>query len=115
MGVRRLLCVFLGAALCAAWNNSVARTPPLGFSNWNYWRNNFNASVFRETAKFMRDKGFLQAGYNYITLGGIGYAAGATPGGNITRNAYALISSNTHIPIITPTPSHTPSHALSHC
>ena len=87
----RLWCaVFLGP-LCAAWDNSVARTPPLGFSNWNYWRNNFNASVFRETAKFMRDKGFLQAGYNYITLGGIGYAAGATPGGNITRNATGFL------------------------
>ena len=39
----------------------------------------------------MRDKGFLQAGYNYITLGGIGYAAGATPGGNITRNATGFL------------------------
>ena len=33
------------------------------------------------------DEGFLSAGYTYITLGGIGYAEGATPGGNITRNA----------------------------
>ena len=33
----------------------------------------------------------MQAGYNYITLGGIGYAAGATPGGNITRNATGFL------------------------
>ena len=46
----------------------------------------------------MKESGLLAAGYNYITLGGIGYAQGGTwaPGahgwgpagkGNITRNA----------------------------
>eukprot|EP00947_MAST-08B_sp_MAST-8B-sp1_P005045 g5045.t1 len=58
-----------------------------GFNNWNQWANHINASIFRETAQFMKDKGFLAAGYEYVTLGGIGYANGSTPGGNITRNA----------------------------
>lgn len=70
-----------------ALDNGVARSPPLGYSNWNYFHNKINASIFHDTAKFMKDNGFLEAGYNYITLGGIGYANGSTPGGNITRNA----------------------------
>ena len=35
----------------------------------------------------MKDRGFLSAGYTYITLGGIGYANNSQPGGNITRNS----------------------------
>merc|ERR1719272_555695 len=71
----------------AAWNNGVARTPPLGYSNWNNFHNNINSSLFIDTARFMKDNGFLAAGYNYITLGGIGYLNNSAPGGNITRNA----------------------------
>ena len=35
----------------------------------------------------MKDRGFQEAGYTYITLGGIGYANNSQPGGNITRNS----------------------------
>ena len=48
-----------------------------------------------ETAAFMKEKGFLAAGYNYMTLGGIGYANGSTcqPASscNITRNATGFL------------------------
>eukprot|EP00039_Didymoeca_costata_P021632 m.345013 g.345013 ORF g.345013 m.345013 type:complete len:671 (+) comp25672_c0_seq1:63-2075(+) len=70
-----------------SWNNGAAVTPPRGFSNWNMWHNNFNASLFRSVAQFMKDSGLQQAGYNFITLGGIGYANSSGPGQNITRNA----------------------------
>eukprot|EP00729_Bicosta_minor_P024751 gene24751-19074_t len=65
------LAFLIGSAV--AWDNGVARTPPLGYSNWNNFHNNINSSLFIETATFMKEKGFLDAGYNYITLGGIGY------------------------------------------
>ena len=43
----------------------------------------------------MVDKGFLAAGYNYMTLGGIGYANGSTctpvSDCNITRNATGFL------------------------
>jgi hypothetical protein len=62
------------------------------------FHNRINSSLFRDTAKFMKAHGFLAAGYNYVTLGGIGYANGSTwpdsqhgwgpdGPGNITRNA----------------------------
>ena len=78
------------------------QTPAMGYSNWNSFQNKINASLFRDTAKFMKDSGLLDAGYIYITLGGIGYANGSTypsgahswgPGGagNITRNATGFL------------------------
>ena len=75
------------ASTVLSLNNGVALTPPLGFSNWNYWANDINASIFLDTAAFMNASGLLAAGFNYLTLGGIGYANGSTAGGNITRNA----------------------------
>ena len=54
------------------------QTPVMGYSNWNSFANNINASLFRETATFMKQSGLLAAGYNYVTLGGIGYANGST-------------------------------------
>jgi hypothetical protein len=36
------------------------------------WHNNINASLFLDVAAFMKSEGFLAAGYNFITLGGIG-------------------------------------------
>ena len=78
------------------------QTPVLGWSNWNAWHNNINASIFHGTATFMKESGLLTAGYNYVTLGGIGYANGSTfptgshswgpdGPGNITRNATGFL------------------------
>jgi hypothetical protein len=43
----------------------------------------------------MKDKGFLAAGFDYMTLGGIGYANGSTckpvSSCNITRNATGFL------------------------
>ena len=75
-----------------------AERPPLGYSNWNGFHNRINTSLFLETAQFMKSSGLLDAGYDLVTLGGIGYANGSTfpdsasgwgPAGpgNITRNA----------------------------
>ena len=88
--------------LCATWREALgapgALTPPMGYSNWNGFHNKINTSLFLETARFMKQSGLLAAGYDLVTLGGIGYANGSTfpagqsgwgPGGpgNITRNA----------------------------
>lgn len=41
----------------------------------------------RGVADFLASSGLQAAGYEYITMGGIGYANNSQPGGNITRNA----------------------------
>ena len=74
----------LGALLAAAAATTAVdaapglQTPAMGWSNWNSFANNINASLFRETAAFMKESGLLAAGYTYVTLGGIGYANGST-------------------------------------
>ena len=50
-----------------------------------------NRTAPQETAVFMKESGLLSAGYNYLTLGGIGYANNSGPGGTITRNATGFI------------------------
>ena len=71
--------------MCAVYNDT----------RRNFFHNNFNSSIFLETSKFMKEKGFLAAGYNYMTLGGIGYANGSTcqpvSACNITRNATGFL------------------------
>ena len=89
----RTLVVFLLTRADALANGAAVR-PPLGWSNWNRWQNRINASIFHETAAFMRQSGLLAAGYKYITLGGIGYANGSEAGGTITRNATGHLQSD---------------------
>ena len=81
----------------AAWDNGAARTPTRGWQNWNAFHNEFNASLTLEIAHFLRDSGLLAAGFEYITLGGMGFAEHGDPEDmpgyphiprqNITRNS----------------------------
>jgi len=41
----------------------------LGFTAWNGFEMNFNASLMLRTAQAMSKNGMLAAGYNYITIG----------------------------------------------
>ena len=63
----------------AAWDNGAARAPTRGWQNWNAFHNAFNASLTLEVAHFLRDSGLLAAGYEYITLGGMGFAEHGDP------------------------------------
>jgi hypothetical protein len=95
----RVLLLLLAAAVgsVAAWDNGAARTPTRGWQNWNGFSNDFNASLTLEVAHFLKDSGLLAAGFEYLTLGGMGYAEHGDPQivpgfpnipkQNITRNA----------------------------
>ena len=43
-------------------------TPPMGWNSWNTFGPEICDSVVRETAKVMKEKGYLKAGYNYIVI-----------------------------------------------
>jgi len=43
-------------------------TPPMGWNSWNTFGTNISDSLIRETAHIMKDKGYLDAGYNYIVI-----------------------------------------------
>ncbi len=79
---------FLLVACCcgstAAMDNGAARTPPLGFSTWNDFHMDFNASLVRQTAKAMKQRGLLDAGYKLLTIAASTYEHAAVPPWNAT-------------------------------
>lgn len=50
------------------YDNSLAQTPPMGWSTWNTFKNRINQEVIYDTAKAMVDKGFLNVGYEYLNI-----------------------------------------------
>lgn len=50
------------------YNNSVALTPPMGWSSWNLFRNKINEDLIYSTAKAMKDSGLADCGYRFINL-----------------------------------------------
>ena len=47
--------------------------PMLGWSTWNGFGMTFNASLVRRTAKAMKERGLLDAGYKLLSIGGSTY------------------------------------------
>ncbi|CAG8696569.1 25221_t:CDS:10, partial [Racocetra persica] len=48
--------------------NGLGRTPPMGWSTWNYFQCGVNENLLKEAADAMVDLGFLKAGYRYLNL-----------------------------------------------
>ena len=42
--------------------------PPLGWNSWNTFGSNISDELIRETARIMKEKGYLEAGYKYIVI-----------------------------------------------
>ena len=69
-----LACTTALGPLACALDNGAARLPPLGWSQWNAFEMNFNATLFREVARALKDTGLQAAGYTLINVGGNGHA-----------------------------------------
>ncbi len=50
------------------YDNSVALTPPMGWSSWNLFRNKINEDLIYSTAKAMKESGLADCGYQYVNL-----------------------------------------------
>ncbi|MCH5321429.1 MAG: alpha-galactosidase [Eubacterium sp.] len=50
------------------YDNGVAKTPPMGWSSWNTFRNHIDQDLIMEVANAMVDSGLAEAGYKYINL-----------------------------------------------
>lgn len=50
------------------YDNSVAKTPPMGWSSWNTFRNHIDQDLILETAHAIADSGLLDAGYKYLNI-----------------------------------------------
>jgi alpha-galactosidase len=67
------VCVLAGlvwAAPAVALDDGLARTPPMGFNNWNatHCGSDFNEAMVKATADFFVSSGLKQAGYEYVNL-----------------------------------------------
>lgn len=50
------------------FDNGVAKTPPMGWSSWNTFRNHIDQDLIMEIAQAMVDSGLADAGYKYLNI-----------------------------------------------
>ena len=50
------------------YENGAPKTPPMGWSTWNTFRNRINEKMILEMADAMRDSGLIEAGYVHLNL-----------------------------------------------
>ena len=48
--------------------NMIARTAPMGWNSWNTFRSNINEELIRQMADVMVEKGYRDAGYEYLVI-----------------------------------------------
>ncbi len=60
--------VKFNGAVTDFYDNSVAKTPPMGWSSWNLFRNKINENLIYETAKALKDSGLADCGYKYVNI-----------------------------------------------
>src|SRR6185312_11531507 len=56
------------AAPASALNNGVARTPPMGFNDWNAFGCKVDAKLIERSADAMISSGMARAGYRYVNI-----------------------------------------------
>lgn len=63
-----LLLLSINPVLISSLNNSLALTPPMGWSTWNVFRCDYNEADIMEIADMLVSSGMLSAGYKYLNL-----------------------------------------------
>ena len=48
--------------------NTIARTAPIGWNSWNTFGPNINEELIRQMADVMVEKGYRDAGYEYLVI-----------------------------------------------
>jgi len=58
----------LFALNAGAWDNSLAKTPPMGWNSWNVFHGEINETQIKQIADTMVSSGMKDAGYVYLNL-----------------------------------------------
>ena len=66
-----------------AWDNNLARTPPMGWNSWNKFGGNINEAQIKEIADAMVSSGLKDAGYVYLNLDDNWMASSRDGSGNL--------------------------------
>src|SRR3954471_12651328 len=56
------------APSAAALDNGLAKTPPMGFNDWNAFGCNVSEQLIKQTADFFVSSGMKAAGYDYVNI-----------------------------------------------
>jgi alpha-galactosidase len=78
--------VVTSAAPAAALDNGLARTPPMGFNDWNAYHCNVTASLIEQTALAMHTDGMQAAGYDYVNIDDCWLAPARAADGQLQAN-----------------------------
>ncbi|MDO5110481.1 MAG: glycoside hydrolase family 27 protein, partial [Erysipelotrichaceae bacterium] len=49
-------------------NKALCQLPPMGWNSWNTFTDQISESLILETADALKEKGFLERGYEYIVI-----------------------------------------------
>jgi alpha-galactosidase len=60
--------VVAATAPAQALNNGLAKTPPMGFNDWNAFGCNVDEQLIKQTADFFVTSGLKDAGYTYVNI-----------------------------------------------
>src|SRR5215212_3369188 len=63
-----MVAVAVAAPRADALENGLARTPPMGFNDWNAFGCNVSEKLIKETADFFVSSGMKDAGYEYVNI-----------------------------------------------
>jgi len=66
--VRCAFLFFVLFSLCTSLDNGLARSPPMGWSSWNYFRYNISEQLFREIGETLVEKKLKDLGYIYVNV-----------------------------------------------
>jgi alpha-galactosidase len=69
-----------------ALSNGLARTPPMGWNDWNAYGCNVSEQLVEQTAQFMVTSGMKAAGYEYVNIDDCWMAAQRDANGNLVAN-----------------------------
>src|SRR6059058_1879269 len=58
----------IAAVPAAALDNGLAKTPPMGFNDWNAFGCNVSEALIKQTADFFVSSGMKAAGYDYVNI-----------------------------------------------
>jgi alpha-galactosidase len=63
-----VLALLIPLESAVALDNGLALTPPMGWNSWNTFRLNINEDLVKQVADMMIEKGFRDAGYEYVVI-----------------------------------------------
>ncbi|HUL15328.1 MAG TPA: glycoside hydrolase family 27 protein, partial [Terriglobales bacterium] len=52
----------------AAWDNGLAKTPPMGWNSWNKFACNVSEDLIKSVADAIASNGMKDAGYEYVVI-----------------------------------------------